>query len=172
MDYTKLFYWLTVADNAKTFFIWGIVIFMATMIIATYVNGSMAVSEQTSDRDVNHPLRVVARKWQFIGIFFSVLFWFLYLFTPNKKDALLIVAGGQAMNFLTTDSTAKQIPHELSRFVVTELKNMAADAEVDLNIKDQKQKILDEAENMTSKELMDRIKSDSTFAKIILNKDN
>lgn len=75
------------------------------------------------------------------------------------------------MNFLTTDSTAKQIPHELSNFVVTELKNMAADAKVDLNIKDQKQKILDEAKNMSTKELMEKMKVDSTFAKVILEKE-
>ena len=47
---------------------------------------------------------------------------------------------------------------------------MASEAKVDLNIKDQKQKILDEAEGMTAKELMEKIKVDSTFAKVILEK--
>lgn len=172
MDYTKLFYWLTVADNARTFFGWGIAIFMIILAIGTIVNALMALDDNKDAADVKNPVRVAARKWQFIGIFFSILFWSLYLFTPSKKDALLIVAGGQTMNFLTTDSVAKQIPHELSHFVVTELKNMAADAQVDLNIKDQKQKLLDEAEKMTSKELMEKMKVDSTFAKVILNKDN
>jgi uridylate kinase len=98
------------------------------------------------------------------------LFWSLFIFTPSKKDALLIVAGGQTMNFLTTDSVAKQIPHELSNFVVTELKNMAAEAQVDLNIKDQKEKILEDAKNMSAKELVEKMKVDSTFAKVILDK--
>jgi len=171
MDYTKLFYWLTVADNARTFFGWGVAIFTIILIVATFINGSMALDDKPELTDPKSPIRVVARKWQFIGVFFSILFWSLYLFTPSKKDALLIVAGGQTMNFLTTDSVAKQIPHELSHFVVTELKNMAADAQVDLNIKDQKQKILDEAEKMTSKELLEKMKVDTTFAKVILNKD-
>jgi uridylate kinase len=35
---------------------------------------------------------------------------------------LLIIAGGQTQFFLTTDKAAKQIPAELSGFVLTELK--------------------------------------------------
>jgi hypothetical protein len=101
---------------------------------------------------------------------FAILFWMLQIATPSKKDALLIVAGGQTLNFLTTDSTSKQIPKELSNFVVTELKNMANDAKINLNIQDQKEKILEEAKNMTSAELITKMASDSNFAKIILNK--
>lgn len=163
MDYTKLFYWLTVADNARVLFKTGMIIFTVIAVISTIVN--IFTRGEGEDDAAN-----VARKWMWWSYPFMFLFWSLFVFTPSKKDALLIVAGGQTMNFLTTDSTAKQIPHELSNFVVTELKNMAAEAKVDLNIKDQKQKVLDEAENMTAKELMDRIKVDTTFAKIVLEK--
>ena len=54
--------------------------------------------------------------------------------------------------------------------LVTEIKNMASDAKLDLNIKDQKDKILEEAKSMSSSEFMEKIKSDSNFAKIILDK--
>ena len=74
------------------------------------------------------------------------------------------------MNFLTTDSTAKQIPHELSSFVVSELKNMAKEAQVDLGIQNQKEKILDQAKTMTAMEIVERMKVDSTFAKVVLEK--
>ena len=47
---------------------------------------------------------------------------------------------------------------------------MAADAKVDLGIATQKDKILEQAKTMTASELMDRMKVDSNFAKIILNK--
>lgn len=165
MDYTKLFYWLTVADNAKDFFLVFIIIFTGISLISTVwfiIDTDMTTGPGSAAER--------AKKWMWWSYPFMILFWSLHIFTPSKKDALLIVAGGQTMNFLTTDSTAKQIPHELSNFVVTELKNMAAEAKVDLNIKDQKQKVLDEAENMTAKELMDRIKVDTTFAKIVLEK--
>lgn len=163
MNYTELFYWLTVADNARTMFTVGIMIFTAVAVISTVVN-FIAIG----DGDNNTAMQ--ARKWMWWSYPFMFLFWSLYVFTPSKKDALLIVAGGQTMNFLTTDSTAKQIPHELSNFVVTELKSMAAEAQVDLNIKGQKEKILDEAKNMSAKELMEKMKVDSTFAKVILEK--
>jgi hypothetical protein len=168
MDYSKLFYWLTVADNAKDLFLAGIILFTIISIISTlwfifdrYEDDLKTGSLSSAER---------AKKWMWWSIPFMILFWSLHIFTPSKKDALLIVAGGQTMNFLTTDKTAKQIPHELTNFIVTELKNMASEAKVDLNIKDQKQKILDEAENMTAKELMEKMKIDSTFAKVILNK--
>ncbi len=170
MDYTKLFYWLTVADNAKTFFGWGAFIFTVIFIIATICNGAMVASETEGESEYNSIGRKLARKWQFTSIWFMFLFWSLIIFTPSKRDALLIVAGGQTLNFLTTDETAKQIPHELSNFVLTELKNMASDAKIDLNIKDQKQKILDEAKKMSAEELLNKIQVDTTFANIILNK--
>ena len=164
MNYTSLFYWLTVADNARGMFKVGLIIFTAIAVIATIGNILMRAAEDADKSAIQ------CRKWMWWSIPFMFLFWSLYIFTPSKKDALLIVAGGQTMNFLTTDKSAKQIPHELSTFIVTELKNMATEAKVDLNIKDQKQKLLDEAKNMTAKELMDKMKVDTTFAKIVLDK--
>lgn len=163
MNYTTLFYWLTVADNARDMFKVGLIIFTAIAVIATIIN-FLCRSNEDDDAAVQ------ARKWMWWSYPFMFLFWSLFIFTPSKKDALLIVAGGQTMNFLTTDKSAKQIPHELSTFIVTELKNMASEAKVDLNIKDQKEKILDEAKNMSAKELMDKMKVDTTFAKIVLDK--
>jgi len=161
MNYTKLFYWLTVADNAKTMFITFITIFTAIAVIATiaYIfNGDEPDSQRMS------------RKWMWWSYPFMIFFWSLFIFTPDRKDALLIIAGGQTMNFLTTDSTAKQIPHELSSFVVSELKNMAKEAQVDLGIQNQKEKILEQAKTMTAMEIVEKMKVDSTFAKVILEK--
>ena len=168
MNYTNLFYWLTVADNAKDFFFAGIVIFTIISIISTV----WFIVDRNGDDMTTGPNSAAerAKKWMWWSYPFMILFWSLHIFTPSKKDALLIVAGGQTMNFLTTDKSAKQIPHELSSFVVTELKNMAADAKVDLNIKDQKTKILDEAKKMTAQELVEKMKVDTTFAKVILDK--
>jgi hypothetical protein len=41
---------------------------------------------------------------------------------------------------------------------------------VDLGIASQKDKILEEAKNMTANQLMDKMRVDSNFAKVILNK--
>jgi hypothetical protein len=160
MNYTKLFYWLTVADNAKTLFVTFIWIFTFISVVATcaYIYACTEEEDKT---------QTMTRKWMWWSYPFMILFWSLYIFTPSKKDALLIVAGGQTLNFLTTDSTSKQIPHELTSFVVTELKNMAENAKVDLGIASQKDKILEEAKNMTTIQLLEKMKVDSNFAKIL-----
>ena len=170
MNWYKLFYWLTVADNAKTMFVAFIVIFTFISFISTmayFVNTGSTYKPQTDDDKEN---QMMSRKWMWWSYPFMILFWSLYIFTPNKKDALLIVAGGGTMEFLTTDSTVKQIPHELSSFVVTQLKSMGEEAKVELGIQSQKDKILDEAKSMTTQQLLDKMKIDTNFANIILNK--
>ncbi len=164
MNWTKLFYWLTVADNAKSMFVVFIIIFTVISVIATisYIFCGMDDGGESAQK--------MSRKWMWWSIPFTIFFWSLYVFTPSKKDALFIVAGGGVMEFLTTDSTSKQIPHELTSFVVTQLKNMGKSAKVELSVAEQKDKILDEAKNMSATQILDRMKVDSTFAKIVLNK--
>lgn len=161
MDYTKLFYWLVVADNAKHMFATFVIIF------TIFAIGSTIAFFVTVDQSYDNK---EARKWLFWSVPFCVFFWFLYVFTPSKKDALLIVAGGQTLNFLTTDDSTKQIPKELSGFILSELKNMAVDAKVELGLKDQKERIIEEAKSMTTEELLKRMNGDSLFTEIILNK--
>jgi hypothetical protein len=170
MNWYKLFYWLTVADNAKTMFIAFIVIFTIISLIATIAYFSNTGSSYNPQGDSEKENQMMSRKWMWWSYPFMILFWSLYVFTPDRKDALLIVAGGGTMEFLTTDSTAKQIPHELSSFVVTQLKNMGKEAQVELGIQSQKDRILDEAKNMTSQQLLEKMKIDTNFANIILNK--
>jgi len=163
-NYSKLFYWLTVADNAKSSFVVFVTIFTIVAVVATicYIfNSELADTKEAQS---------MSRRWMWWSYPFCILFWFLYVFTPSKKDALLIVAGGQTLNFLTTDSSTKKIPAELSSFVLSELKNMAKEAKVELSIETQKEKVLESAKEMTGLQLVEKIKSDSFFRKIILEK--
>jgi hypothetical protein len=168
MNYTSLFYWLVVADNAKGLFLAGCWLFGIVAVLSVLANFIISAGENKKAED--YEVIGVTRKWIWWSVPFFFLFASLNTFTPSKKDALLIVAGGQTLNFLTTDKSAKQLPSELTGFLLTEIKNLAKESEVDLNISTQKDKILKEVENMTGKELMDRMKNDSTFAKIIQEK--
>lgn len=170
MDYQKLFYWFTVADNAKVFFLTFITIFTTIASISTigyFINSYSHSAGGQTDEDKES--QRVSRKWMFWSYPFMVMFWALYVFTPNKRDALLIIGGGGTLNYLTQDSTAKQIPHEFLTFVKTELQNMAKDAKVELGIQSQKDKILEQAKTMSAQELINKMKTDTTLAKIILN---
>jgi len=164
MNWYSIFYWLTVADNAKSFFWFFAVVFTIIAIISTF--GFIDASyNKNNEEDVLH-----IRKWLFWSYPFAMLFWAGIVFTPSKKDSLLIVAGGGTLQYLTTDSSAKQIPHELTSFVLTELKSMSEDVKVEMNVQSQKEKILESAKQMTTEELLNKMQVDSNFAKIVLDK--
>lgn len=161
-NYQKLFYWMSVADQAKTFFL--------IIAIITSIIGLIAFLFALGVFSPNGEEMRISRKWVFFSWPIWILFWGLWIFTPDKKDSLFIVAGGGAMNYLSQDSSARQLPHELIEFTKVNIQNLAADAKVQLGVRSQKDKILDEAKNMTSLEILDRMKIDSNFAKIILEK--
>jgi hypothetical protein len=186
MNWYNLFYWVTRADSVKDFFdttsniftFLAIVSFFVVVIMSALAKGMIADNNLKTEEEekVNPDVRgyKLMRRY-FATIFYSTLAlslitWTGYVFTPTKKETLLIIAAGGTMQYLTTDSTAKQIPHELSTFVLTELKSMAKDAQVDLGIASQKDKILEQAKSMTAEQIMERMKSDTTFAKVILDK--
>lgn len=162
MDYTKLFYWLTVADNARVMFIVFTVIFTAVSLFSTfgYLVRKMEGEDEEDCKNI--------RKWMFWSYPFMILFWGLTIFTPSKRDALFIVGGGQVVNFLTTDSTTKQIPHELSNFIVSELKTMAKDAEVEYAAEETKERLVEKAKSLSSEELIEKMKTDSEYKKLLL----
>ncbi len=160
INYTKVFYWLTVADNAKVMFKTFIIIFTIIAVISTLV----WMFTDNDDKD-----GVAARKWIFWSTPIMIIFWSLFIFTPSKKDALFIVAGGGAINYFTTDSTAKQIPAEFSNFVLTHIKSMSQDVNMDIDVKTAKEKVIESAKQMTAEELLEKIKLDPEFAKIILD---
>jgi len=168
MNWYSLFYWLTVAENAKTFFVVCIVIF--TVISAFYTLGYLMTLESRKRGSEDLEFNNLAGKWIKWSYPFAILFWTLYIFTPDRKDALFIIAGGGTLQFLTTDSTSRQIPHELSNFVLTQLKEMSDEAHLQVDITSKKEEIIKKAKTMTSDELMNQMKSDSNFAKIILEK--
>lgn len=186
MNWYNVFYWVTRGDSVKNFFdtssnifTWLTVLSFIGMVICS-IGVGVQISENRTKSDEEDKVDYDIRAWQKIRRYVSYLFypllalslitWAGYIFTPTKKEALLIMAGGGTMNYLTTDSTAKQLPHEMTTFVVTELKTMAQEAKVDLGIANQKDKILDEAKKMTTDQLLEKMKVDSNFARVILDK--
>ena len=161
MNYRTLFYWITVADNAKIFF--GVFAVLFVLI------GGVSMLITLNAFDSSDIGRARARKWVFWSWPFMLIFISLWVLTPDRKDAFLIVAGGGAMNYLSNDSTAKAIPHEFLDWVSVELKSMAADAKVDLGIKTTKERVLEESKNMSVNQLMERMNVDTAFARIILD---
>lgn len=186
MNWYNTFYWVTRADSVKDFFdstsniftCFAVLSFIAVVFMSSFAKSTISDNNiKTEEEEKTNPdvrgFKLMRR--YFATIFYctlglSLVTWAGYVFTPTKKETLLIIAAGGTMQYLTTDSTAKQIPHELSTFVVTELKSMAKDVQVDLGIATQKDRILEQAKSMTAEQIMERMKSDTTFAKFILDK--
>lgn len=127
MDYYKLFYFLTTADSIKhTFDIfsnWFMIFSILTAIIYVIVF-IISKSEGNSQQNVKDLLlwrKYMSRSFWFSFIMMTLL-WTAWAFTPTKKDAILILAGGAIGNFITSDSSAKQIPAELTLLVREKLK--------------------------------------------------
>lgn len=163
MNWYSIFYWLTVADNARYFFWTFAVIFTVIGFFAT-------IAVLNSDSNTSEAELTNSRKWFAWSYSLGILFWIGVVFTPNKKDSLLIIAGGGTLQYLTTDSSAKQIPHELTNFVLTELKSMSKDVELEMDLKSQKEKVLETAKKMTTEELLQKIQVDTNFANIVLER--
>lgn len=183
MNWYKVMYWVTRADSVRDFFrvfsdIFTVlfVIFGVLYLISLIIGPSGPFNDSNSsewDKDEIATLRHWRKMLRWVWMSFMIVMlitWTGYVLTPSKKDALLIIAGGGTLKFLTTDSSARQLPHEMTTFVVSELKAMSAEAKVNLGLEKQKSKILDEAKNMSAKELLEKMKLDSNFAKIVLDK--
>lgn len=168
MDYRVLFYWLSIADNARSFFLTFTIIFTIMVLISTICYFVFAYTESHGGQtDEDKVAQRLARKWMWYSYPFFILFWGLFVFTPTRKDALLIVAGGSTLNYLTQDSTARQLPKDLMSFVSTELKQMASEAKVSLELNKTKEQIIEEAKKLSSDELLEKMRIDSNYRKLL-----
>ena len=163
MSYKALFYWLTVADNAKYFFLTFTILFTIVSCIAW-----LAYLANTEPGEDNNKRQAMARKWIWYSMPFSIVFWALMVFTPSRKDALLIVAGGATLDYLSQDSTARQLPKDLVNFISVELKNAAVETGLNLQINSNKEKMMEKVKTLTAEELITLMKQDTTYKQLIL----
>lgn len=131
-NWYSIFYWLTVADNIKSVAGATSIIFLIAAIIAMigyfFTSGELAESITTvgsSEPSIREKESTVWRNYWRNAFFFvasiSLLFTFIWMFTPSKKDALIIIAGGTVGNFVTQDSSARALPSELIMLLRTKI---------------------------------------------------
>lgn len=115
INWYSVFYWLTVADNAKTFFLVFVIVF-------TLISGITTIAYFVNMGDGEVKGVTMSRRWMWWSYPFMILFWSLYIFTPTKRDALIIIAGGSVGNFITRDSSAKALPAEAMMLLRSKIK--------------------------------------------------
>lgn len=127
MNWYQIFYWVTVADGIKAFFNTFAVIFTIIFIIGT-IGYFFTTNARCSEEDDGWDIWVRAWKRVFtIAIIAMPLFWAGWIFCPSKKDAVIIIAGGAVGNFITSDSSARQIPSELTLLIRQKMKDEIED---------------------------------------------
>jgi energy-coupling factor transporter transmembrane protein EcfT len=162
-NWYKIFYWLTVAHNFKTFFTVMIILFTAVTVIAA-ICYFLSTDKYSGVDD-----QKMSRKWIWWSSPFTVLFWMLFLFTPSKTDTLLIIAGGAVGNFITSDSSSKAIPSDITNFIHMKLKLEASDVgeemKAQLGLQSPKEKYIHKLKNMTSEQIIEYLERDTTTFK-------
>ncbi len=185
MNWYSIFYWLTVADGVKRFLDTAsdIFTFFAILTFVILVITMIGKAIQTSSNDVKNDEEEkkdsALRGWNLARSFSAKLFypflilaiitWLGYVMVPSKKDCLLIVAGGAVGNFITSDTSARQLPADVTKFLHMSLKKEISelndDARRELGVQTPKERLIDKAKQMTKEELISYLQSDTTIAK-------
>ena len=114
------------------------------------------------------------KKPTFQFLFLTLFMWLLFILTPTKKDAALIVAGGAIGTYIQKDTTIRQIPKEILDYVRAELKAYTAKAitetskaDVENNVlKDVKEQLVQKIRNSSNDEAL-KMLNDSTVQHIL-----
>ena len=83
----------------------------------------------------------------------------------------MIVAGGAVGNFITTDTSAKSIPSDITKFLHLSLnkeiedlqKEVKTDIRKELGVQTEKDKFIDKVEKLSKEELIEYLKRDTTL---------
>jgi hypothetical protein len=191
MNYYSVFYWISISDSVKSFFdvmsdiftflsIVGLIAFIFVkgaqffdppIEAATDEKGKLIRDEDDKLVYKEAPGFIAIRKtisfFFYFTTFFCIIFWAGYVFTPTKKDALLIVAAGGTLQFLSTDSTAKQLPHDMVNFVSTELRAMAKETEIEIKGLATEANYKQELLALPKEELLNKFKTDSIARRLL-----
>lgn len=161
MNWYKIFYWFTVADNVK--FITGALTIVFGILFAIAICCVLLGEERYRDWDNLSKKTVITITLIFI---FNLFIWALL---PSKKDALIIITGGAVGEFVTKDSSARQIPSDLTKYLHTfmqsEIKDLDDNTKKELGLQTEKEKYIDKLKDLTKEEIINHLKQDSLITK-------
>jgi heme/copper-type cytochrome/quinol oxidase subunit 2 len=120
MNWYRLFYLFSIAENLRTFLVVIVTIFTIVTVIS-------AISYFWNHEEDESDSQAMARKWVWWSTPFTILFWIFFIFMPTKKDLVIIIAGGAVGEFIAKDSNAQQLPADITRFLRGEILKATAD---------------------------------------------
>jgi hypothetical protein len=177
MNWYQVFYWMSVADSVSTILghvaVWMCVFgvactigyFLSSNALAEHAQRGGPENQSTSYNEWLPWHRAWKRGFTITWVT-AVICLISWAFIPSKKQMIVIIAGGAIGNFVTTDSSSRAIPGELTRYVRNYLKNEADDLDVktkeELGLATPKESFLNKAKNMTKEQVIEYLKNDTT----------
>lgn len=120
MSNIALIYWLTRLSSISDFFL-TLGIISAAIVGIGFLGYSMAVLDcWDDDRIAKYK---VARKKFINKIWVPILFFVLYILTPNTKEAMLIIAGGKTMDYVQSDTSLQKIPYKATELILKKMED-------------------------------------------------
>ena len=120
MSNIALIYWLTRLSSISDFFL-TLGIISAAIISLGLIGYSVALMDWPSDEDeIEYKQK---RKKFFNKLWVPILFFVLYILTPNTKEAMLIIAGGKTMDYVQSDTSLQKIPYKATELILKKMED-------------------------------------------------
>jgi len=140
MNYYTIFYLMSIADGLSTFAVWIAVLSTIVLGISLLIRiphkifnegttGLIEDNERDDDdeRKEKEVYRTALSRIIKHTAFYAILFWTLYIAIPERRDMILIVAGGTIGEFIANDENAQKLPSEVFQFLRKEVLEATAD---------------------------------------------
>lgn len=130
INWYKIFYYISMADGVKHFFdvfsgwFTGFSIISGIAMLIMYITINATDNYDNTERTLK--MKTIFRPTSYFFYFSFVMClitWFGYVALPNKKDSMVIIAGGAVGTFITSDSSARQLPSEALLLLRTKMRS-------------------------------------------------
>jgi hypothetical protein len=159
MNWYTMFYLFSILEKLQFAFAWGAGLMTAGFVVLTIAH---LINKETVNSD-NYGSSTAAKwiatlKWPRIScLVLCIMFWLLLVFIPNRKDMILIIAGGAVGEFVTNDENAKELPADITRFLRGEILKATAElsdeAKASIGIKSEVENVAEKIKDMSRQDL-------------------
>ncbi len=134
MNWYSLFYLFSILEKIQHLFIWGAIIGTVGYIVFSVVHFIQKYAMIDNQHAPEGPSFKEAEKWvktvkapRVTFFVVGLLSFLLIVFIPNRKDVILIIAGGAVGEFVMNDANAKKLPADITRFLRGEILKATAE---------------------------------------------
>jgi hypothetical protein len=166
MNWYTLFYLFSILEKFTIAIGWGAGLTTAGYIVFTIIHFIQKYEVNTSDETYNsHKVAVktltTIKFPRITCLVLAIFFWLSLVFVPNRKDMIIIIAGGAVGQFVTSDSSARQLPADITRFLRGEIlkatSELTDEAKQSIGIDTEVEKIKNASKEELEKMLLEKV---------------